>query len=187
MPRRSSMADDETRPAIPAGLKRQILVEAGHRCAIPTCRSTQVEIAHIIPWSEVHEHKYENLIALCPNCHTRFDHGEIDRQSMYLYKAQLRFLTDRYTQLELDILEELAKHPENSAIPFVLYMSILIKRILEEELVVFSEPQVSAYIKTSGVRIQTSPSLLAITEKGRQFIRDMNAGKSLNYEGVVEK
>jgi hypothetical protein len=41
-------------------------------------------------WSIVKEHKFENLIALCPTCHTRYDHGEIDRKSMRLYKAALR-------------------------------------------------------------------------------------------------
>jgi 5-methylcytosine-specific restriction endonuclease McrA len=72
----------ENRPAIPAALKRQILVEAGHRCAIPVCRQVPVEIAHIVPWEKVKEHTFDNLIVLCPTCHTRFDKGEIDRKSM---------------------------------------------------------------------------------------------------------
>ena len=58
-----------SRPKIPAELKRRVLCEAGHRCAIHTCRQIEVEIHHIVPWSKCQEHKYENLIALCPNCH----------------------------------------------------------------------------------------------------------------------
>jgi HNH endonuclease len=65
-------------------------VEAGHRCAIPTCRACPVEIAHIVPWSDVREHTYENLIALCPTCHARYDRGDIDRSSMRQYKNQLQ-------------------------------------------------------------------------------------------------
>ncbi len=78
------------RPAIPRQLERDVLVEAGHRCAIPTCKQTPVEIAHINPWETVREHTFDNLIALCPNCHDRYDKkGEIDRKAMLQYKANL--------------------------------------------------------------------------------------------------
>ena len=70
------------RPPIPAELERAVLIECGHRCAIPTCRQVPVELAHIIPWSRCKAHTFDNLIALCPTCHTRYDHGEIDRKSM---------------------------------------------------------------------------------------------------------
>jgi hypothetical protein len=78
------------RPSIPRDLERRVLIEAGHRCAIPTCRATPVELAHIAPWSKVKEHRFENLIALCPTCHGRFDRGEIDHKAMLLYKEGLR-------------------------------------------------------------------------------------------------
>ncbi|WP_223838160.1 HNH endonuclease signature motif containing protein [Streptomyces venezuelae] len=68
-----------------------MLIEAGHRCAIPTCKATPVEIAHIVPWSKVRKHEFKNLIALCPTCHTRFDdpHGPIGLKAMRQYKANL--------------------------------------------------------------------------------------------------
>ncbi|MFE6766381.1 HNH endonuclease [Streptomyces sp. NPDC057689] len=80
-----------SRPAIPRELRRRVLIEAGHRCAIPTCRATPVEIAHITPWAKTKKHEFNNLIALCPNCHTRFDdpHNPLDRKSMRQYKAKL--------------------------------------------------------------------------------------------------
>ena len=59
------------RPPIPAEIKRRVLVEAGHRCAIPTCRYIDVDVHHIVPWETCQKHEYENLIALCPNCHRR--------------------------------------------------------------------------------------------------------------------
>ena len=67
------MTEQEERPPIPAELRRRVFVEAGHRCAIPTCRHIDIVIHHIIPWAKVNEHVYENLIALCPNCHSRAD------------------------------------------------------------------------------------------------------------------
>jgi len=77
------------RSFIPAGLRRKILAEAGHRCAIHTCRHPDVDIHHIVPWEQCHEHSYNNLIALCPNCHRLAESGKIDRKSLRLYKAQV--------------------------------------------------------------------------------------------------
>ena len=90
---------------IPAKLKRKVLVEAGHRCAIPTCHQKEVQIHHIIPWADCQEHKYENLIALCANCHTRADKNELDRISLRTYKDNLR----HSNFLIPDITEELTK------------------------------------------------------------------------------
>ena len=37
-----------SRPAVPADLELDLLIEAGHRCAIPTCRATaSLQIEHI--------------------------------------------------------------------------------------------------------------------------------------------
>ena len=78
-----------SKPPIPAELRRAVLVESGHRCAIPRCGSTQIDIHHIVPWETCKRHDYDNLIALCPNCHRRAHDDEIDRKSLCLYKAQL--------------------------------------------------------------------------------------------------
>lgn len=84
----------QVRPAIEAELRRRVLVEAGHRCAVPACRQTPVEVAHIQPWCKTRNHEFDNLIALCPTCHARYDNGEIDRKAMRIYKAQLAKGTD---------------------------------------------------------------------------------------------
>lgn len=95
-----------TRSSIPQELERKVLIEAGHRCAIPTCRHTRVEIAHIVPWSENKEHEFENLIALCPNCHDLYDKDKkIDRKSMKIYKANLGVLNNRYGGFERRLLQ----------------------------------------------------------------------------------
>lgn len=97
------------RENIPANIKRAVLVEAGHRCAIPTCRSTTTEIAHIISWAETQDNSFENLIALCPNCHTRYDQKkEIDRKSIKMYKHNLGILNNRYGEFERRLFNELA-------------------------------------------------------------------------------
>lgn len=77
------------RIAIPAEIRRAVFVEAGHRCAIPRCGETELDVHHIIPWETCKKHEYSNLIALCPVCHRRAHKGEIDRKSLQLYKAAL--------------------------------------------------------------------------------------------------
>lgn len=77
------------RPAVPEPLRRRVLLEAGHRCAIPTCLHPAVDAHHIMPWERCLEHTFQNLIALCPNCHRRADRGDIDRISLLSYKARL--------------------------------------------------------------------------------------------------
>lgn len=76
------------RPAIPAEIKRKVLVEAGHRCVIPHCASAEIDVHHIIPWEICQDHSPDNLIALCPNCHRRAHKGDIDRKSLIIYKLR---------------------------------------------------------------------------------------------------
>jgi len=168
------------RPSVPAELRRRILVEAGHRCAIPTCRHPTTEIAHIESWSEVREHKYENLIALCPNCHQRADKGEIDKKSLRICKRILQRLTDRYDRFELVVLNELRQgRPVNVA----GNMLLLIKNLLDEELVVTREGMARGNVALN-VRVGAIPINVQVllTEKGTKFIEEwMNANEELAY------
>lgn len=108
----------EGRPAIPAELRRRVLVEAGHRCAIPTCRRHPVDIEHIDDWSTVREHRFENLIALCPTCHRRKGSGpdQIDRKALRQYKTNLGVLNYRYGDTERRLIEVFANMPERGKI-----------------------------------------------------------------------
>src|SRR5258707_3569687 len=125
------------RPAIPRQLERDVLVEAGHRCAIPRCKQTPVEIAHIIPWETVQEHTFNNLIALCPNCHERYDKGhEIDRKAMVQYKANLSVINQRYGDLEKRVLEYFAEHPNEDCIWLPSSFEILLRYLLKDGLLV---------------------------------------------------
>jgi len=167
--------DEQKRPSIPAELKRRVLIEAGHRCAIPTCRFIEVDAHHIIPWAKCKKHEYENLIALCPNCHRRVRKGDIDRKSLRIYKANLRFAMDKYSQFEMDILYELlnATPIEGSpfrGIPFPKYLYLLVKRLIDSkfiDLVTFGNGVYYGSIKIN-------PDYISITEKGRQFLKSLS-------------
>jgi hypothetical protein len=89
---------------VPMGRKRMVLAEAGHRCAIPTCRHPTTEIAHIVPESEDHDDSFENLIALCPDCQQK-----IDRQAIRMYKRNLGILNSRYSDFERRVFDQIAE------------------------------------------------------------------------------
>lgn len=157
------------RPPIPAELKRRVLLEAGHRCAIPTCRHIDVDVHHIIPWETCQEHAYENLIAICPNCHRRAHKtNEIDRKSLFHYKANLRFTHDRFSQLEVDMLFECAKVP-GQHIMWAPFNMMLLKRLIESGYI--------QYITTpAGVTIggmKSNPDYILITKKGLNYVASL--------------
>ncbi len=163
----------ENRPAIPTKMKRAVLVEAGHRCAIPTCRQTPVELAHIVPWSKVKEHTFDNLIALCPTCHTRFDRGDIDKLSIEQYKANLALINDRYNDFEIRILESFYSNQAQEEIKIPGGMDLMVAYLVKDGLIV-KKGEVAIYF--NGV---PSHEIYEITELGKQFITNWVAGRTI--------
>ena len=167
---------------IPAKIKRRVLVEAGHRCAIHTCREIEVDVHHIVPFSKCQKHEYENLIALCPNCHRRADRGDIDRKALKKYKVNLRYAHDRFSQLEVDILfklhnselhnSELDMAPEEKVQEqWPSFLMLMINRILDAGYIEVIENQSS--VQVFGMEI--SPIYISLTDKGREYINSFSA------------
>ena len=159
------------RPAIPRQLKRDVLVEAGHRCAIPTCRHPTVEVAHIRPWEKVKAHTFDNLIALCPTCHARYDNGGIDRRAMLQYKANLSVLSGRYGEVERRVLHHFAANPKSDSIYLPKGWDILLMYLLDDGFIV----------ETDDIRYQFSREgmLYLITPKGREFVEKWLGAQAL--------
>lgn len=66
--------------AIPEHIQRRLYAESMGRCMNPSCKKELftengdiIEKAHIDPYCKTADHSFENLIVLCPNCHTDFD------------------------------------------------------------------------------------------------------------------
>lgn len=161
----------EQRPAIPTELKRRVLVEAGHRCAIPACRQTPIELAHITPWAQVRDHTFENLIALCPTCHTRFDRGDIDKKSMLIYKSNLSIINSRYGDFERRVMQVFGQEPNANQIWLPGGLEIMLMYLMNDGLLVDTG-------QNSGVIMSGMPSqkLYQLTPKGRQFINKWLGG-----------
>ena len=65
---------------IDESVKRKLYAESMGRCMNPNCQRELfckngdiIEKAHIDPYCKTADNSFENLILLCPSCHTDFD------------------------------------------------------------------------------------------------------------------
>lgn len=109
---------------VPTALEQILFELSGHRCTI--CSAPWLEVHHIDELSEGGETSYENLIVLCPNCHTRV------HQSGVPSKSELRhYKLKQEVAHELPILSRLSAR-EKEIISHVASLA-------PEDQVVFSE------------------------------------------------
>ncbi|WON74157.1 HNH endonuclease signature motif containing protein [Nitrosospira sp. Is2] len=73
-------------------LKRQLIKEAGAKCANPGCTTQRVEIHHIKQWAVYKCHNGPDMIALCPTCHDYAHNGTltISDETLYEWKQIVR-------------------------------------------------------------------------------------------------
>jgi hypothetical protein len=72
--------------------KRQLLAEAGQKCANPGCANWRLHIHHIRHWAVYKAHDSEHMIAICPACHDAAHIGpiKISDDTLYLWKGIVR-------------------------------------------------------------------------------------------------
>jgi hypothetical protein len=120
-----------TRPRdLSASTKRAVLHECGFRCGNPICRGIiTLDIHHIEPVAEDGSNTADNLIALCPNCHSLHHGGKIPRESIRAWKMVLLSLNEGFSRAAMDTLlalHHLGGRPLLVAIEAVLGMGSLI-------------------------------------------------------------
>jgi hypothetical protein len=90
----TSMPDKTTkttkRKKIPLDTKQFVLLESGYKCANPSCRHIlTLELHHIIWVKDGGGNKPENLLSLCPNCHSLHTAGHIPESAIRAWKSLL--------------------------------------------------------------------------------------------------
>ena len=159
------------RQLVPEPVKRDILLEAGYRCAIPRCTHSTTEIAHIIPFSESQDNSPDNLIALCPNHHTMYDiEKKIDRKAIRIIKNKLGIINGRYNDFEQRVFRHFANNPQLS--------EIQLSDAMENEIQLMNAIQDGYIVKTKviepprgGFISEYKLAVYEITPEGREFIR----------------
>jgi len=98
------------RTAIPASLKREVLAEAGYRCAVPTCRTIlAIDLHHIVEVQEGGGNELSNLLALCPTCHALYTRETISRDAINVWKTILVALNHAFDKESISNLLFLKK------------------------------------------------------------------------------
>ncbi len=78
---------------IPKKIDKEVKKASGFRCAWCGCYLT--ERHHIIPFSLTKSHSKDELILLCPNCHTQADSGKISVKELMDRRISLTGKVDR--------------------------------------------------------------------------------------------
>lgn len=69
-----------------------------------------IERAHLVPYCSTADNSFENLVALCPNCHTNFDkNGAFTVEEIREWKAKRKADIDRWFRKKFDTFEELCQ------------------------------------------------------------------------------
>lgn len=92
-------------------IKRKLLAESMGRCMNPACQKKLfttngniIEKAHIVPYCKTADNSFENLVVLCPNCHTDFDKNDAFTSKEVLgWKAQRQKELDEYFSIKLNV------------------------------------------------------------------------------------
>jgi hypothetical protein len=81
----------EQRRKILKRIKRQLVLEAGNKCANPGCSNWHSHIHHIKHWAVYKAHDSDHMIAICPSCHDSVHYaGGISDETLYAWKKIIR-------------------------------------------------------------------------------------------------
>lgn len=98
-------------------VKRKLYAESMGRCMNPSCQRELfckngdiIEKAHIDPYCETANNSFDNLVLLCPNCHTEFDKNHAFTPEEVLgWKKTRRKELERFFCKKLETFEDLRK------------------------------------------------------------------------------
>lgn len=169
------------RKAIPLDVRKLVLHEAGYKCSNPACRGIiTLDIHHLEYVSNGGGDTSDNLLALCPNCHSLHHAGQITDESVRAWKMLQISLNHNIDQQSIDLLLTLFAIDE-------LYVT-------GDGLLRCSSLIASGLVKPYKISVTASgndvvPDLihyrLSLTLKGLAFVTGWRAGKQGNALGLA--
>lgn len=162
------------RKSIPLSTRMALLHESGFCCSNPNCRTLiTLDLHHIDYVSNGGSDEPINLIALCPNCHSRHHSGIIPEDSIRTWKMLLLSLNEGHNKSSIDILLALDQLKE---------IRVQGEGILKlANLIASNYVQINPNVDTiiSGLKHKTIESnyLVKLTDKGQTFVKGWKEGK----------
>ena len=103
------------RKAITTNIQRKLYAESMGKCMNPNCLTDLFQIdgdiaekAHIVPHCNTADNSFENLILLCPNCHTNFDkNSAFDEEEVKSWKQKRKTQVSQIFAQKFNTFEEL--------------------------------------------------------------------------------
>lgn len=85
--------------------------EAGYKCANPRCLyPLTLDIHHLYYVSKGGSNEPDNLLPLCPTCHTEHHNGKIPTESLRAWKMVLISLNEAFDRRSISLLLTVADH-----------------------------------------------------------------------------
>lgn len=176
------------RQKIPETTRQFVLLEAGYKCANPACRHVlTLELHHIVWMKDGGGSQPDNLLALCPNCHSLHTTGHIPRTAILTWKSLLVSIgnPNRAAVDLLLVLNEEEKRVKETADPNAVPPPF---RFTGDSLPTLAPLLTSGLVEISRRFLGANwfggahPSFeIALTERGRQLVVAWKAGST---EGI---
>jgi hypothetical protein len=155
------------------------MIEAGYRCAVPTCRtSLSLDVHHITQTSDGGTDEIVNLIVLCPTCHAAFHRGTYSIEAIRVWKITLLQLNNSYDTNAVNLLLFLDKlnFPQftvsgDALLPFAPLFTSGLVNITPK---LFTSPATQA----SGLNVEHQ-YMVHLSEAGQIFVNAWKDGKAL--------
>lgn len=98
-------------------VKRKLYAESMGRCMNPSCQRELfsengdiIEKAHIVSWGKTSDNSFENLVLLCPTCHTEFDKNKaFTLEKVLEWKNIRKRELERFFSKKYETFEELKR------------------------------------------------------------------------------
>lgn len=111
------------RKPISVYVERKLYAESMGRCMNPSCQidllvenGDIIEKAHIDSYYDSQNNDFENLVVLCPNCHTRFDkNNNFTKETVRMWKKNRREEMDNFFRKKFETFNDL----KNKIVPLL--------------------------------------------------------------------
>lgn len=90
---------NDSRPAVPNALKRQLRQEAGFGCC--RCGHPFIQYHHIVPWAEENHFRPEDMMILCGQCHPLCTVGAITEADQRALKSRPKNIANNLVRGQL--------------------------------------------------------------------------------------